>query len=95
MHLGLKETGPLCPNHLSWEPGRLAKAPDGPQGLTLNILWLQKEGAQIRLPDRGQGLTLTENVGRGLLLRTALPAQWAVCQPAPSDGGAYAGCCAR
>jgi hypothetical protein len=35
----------------------------------------------MRLPDRGQGLTLTENVGRGLILRTALPAQWAVCQP--------------
>jgi hypothetical protein len=30
---------------------------------------------------RGQGLTLTENVGRGLLLRPALPAQWAACQP--------------
>jgi hypothetical protein len=35
----------------------------------------------MRLPDRGQGLTPTEDVGRGLTLRTALPAQWAVCQP--------------
>jgi hypothetical protein len=35
----------------------------------------------MRLPDRGQGLTATENVGGGLILRTALPAQWAVCQP--------------
>jgi hypothetical protein len=33
------------------------------------------------MPDRGQGLTPTENVDRGLILRTALPAQWAVCQP--------------
>jgi hypothetical protein len=35
----------------------------------------------MRLPDRGQGLTPTEIVGGGLILRTALPAQWAVCQP--------------
>jgi hypothetical protein len=35
----------------------------------------------MRLPDIGQGLTPTENVGGGLILRTALPAQWAVCQP--------------
>jgi hypothetical protein len=34
-----------APNRLSCEFGRLAKAPDGPQVLTLNILWLQKEGA--------------------------------------------------
>jgi hypothetical protein len=81
MHLGLNETAPSCPNRPSWEPSRLTKAPDGPQGLTLNVLWLQKEGAWIRLPDRGQGLTPTENVDRGLTLRTALPAQWAVCQP--------------
>jgi hypothetical protein len=35
----------------------------------------------LRLPNGGQGLTPTENVGGGLILRTALPAQWAVCQP--------------
>jgi hypothetical protein len=33
------------------------------------------------LPDRGQGLTQTQNVGSGLILRSTLPAQWAVCQP--------------
>jgi hypothetical protein len=33
------------------------------------------------MPNRGQGLTPTENVGRGLLLHSALPAQWAVRQP--------------
>jgi hypothetical protein len=32
-----------------WEPSRFAKAPDGPQTYTLNILWLQEEGAQIRM----------------------------------------------
>jgi hypothetical protein len=73
--------GSLCPNRLSWEPSRFTKAPDGPQGLTLNILRLQNEGAQMRLSDGGKGLTPTENVGRGLILRTSLPAQWAVCQP--------------
>jgi hypothetical protein len=35
----------------------------------------------MRLPDRRQGLTPTENVDGSLILRTALPAQWAVCQP--------------
>jgi hypothetical protein len=38
--------GPLFPNRLSREPGRLAKAPDGPQVLAVNVLWLQKEGAK-------------------------------------------------
>jgi hypothetical protein len=32
------------------------------------------------MPDGGQGLTPTENVGRGLILRSTLPAQWAVRQ---------------
>jgi hypothetical protein len=35
----------------------------------------------MRLPDKGQGFTPTENVGRSVILRTALPAQWALCQP--------------
>jgi hypothetical protein len=42
-----------------------------PQSLTLNIPGLQREGAQLRLPNGGQGLTPTENVGGGLILRTA------------------------
>jgi hypothetical protein len=33
------------------------------------------------MPDRSQSLTSTKNVCRGLILCTALPAQWAVCQP--------------
>jgi hypothetical protein len=35
----------------------------------------------MSMPDRGQGLTPTENVGRGFIPRSTLPAQWAVCQP--------------
>jgi hypothetical protein len=35
----------------------------------------------MRLPNRGQGLAPTENVGGGLIFHNALPAQWAVCQP--------------
>jgi hypothetical protein len=35
----------------------------------------------MRMPDRGQGLTPTENVGRGFILHSTLPAHWAVCQP--------------
>jgi hypothetical protein len=71
----LFKTGPLCPKH-SKEPCRLAKAPDGPQVLILDILWLQKQGAQISMPDRGQGLTPTENVARGFIPRSTLPAQF-------------------
>jgi hypothetical protein len=33
------------------------------------------------MPDRGQNLTPTENVGRGFILRSTLPAQWVVSQP--------------
>jgi hypothetical protein len=73
--------GPMCPNHPSWEPGRLTKAPDGPQVWALNILWLQERGAQVHMPNRRQGLTLTEDVGRALFLHSTPPAQWAVCQP--------------
>jgi hypothetical protein len=40
----------------------------------------------MRLPDRGQGLTPIENVNGGLILRTALPAQWAVRQPPQMEG---------
>jgi hypothetical protein len=51
MHLGPKEAGPLCPKHHSREPCRLAKAPEGPQILTLYVLWFQKEGAKMHMPD--------------------------------------------
>jgi hypothetical protein len=33
------------------------------------------------MPDRGQNLTLTENVGRGFILRSTLPAHWIFSQP--------------
>jgi hypothetical protein len=35
----------------------------------------------MHMPDRGQGLTPTENVGRGFILRSTIPAQWTVHQP--------------
>jgi hypothetical protein len=41
----------LCaPKHPSREPCCLAKVPDGPQVLVCNVLWLQKEGAQMSMP---------------------------------------------
>jgi hypothetical protein len=30
-----------------WEPCYFAKVPDGPQTYTLDVLWLQKEGAKV------------------------------------------------
>jgi hypothetical protein len=33
------------------------------------------------MPKLGHNLTPTENVGRGFILRSTLPAQWAVRQP--------------
>jgi hypothetical protein len=35
-------------SHISlWEPCYFAKVPDGPQTYTLDVLWLQEEGAHI------------------------------------------------
>jgi len=48
MHLGLNN-GPFVPHINSWEPCYFAKVPDGPQTYTLNVLWLQEEGAQIHM----------------------------------------------
>jgi hypothetical protein len=45
MHLGLKETSPLCPKLHSWQPCCLAKEPNCPQALALDVLWFQTEGA--------------------------------------------------
>jgi hypothetical protein len=72
MHLGLKETGPLCPKPHSWEPCRLTKAPNDPQVSALDVLWLQKEEAQMRMPKWGQNLTPTEN-NKFLAARFAVP----------------------
>jgi hypothetical protein len=35
----------------------------------------------MSMPDQGQSLTPTENVDRGFILHSTLPAQWTVCQP--------------
>ena len=79
MHLGLIN-GPFVPHIKSREPCSFAKAPDGPQAYTLNILWFQKEGAQVPVSECGQSLTLTKNVSWGFLLNRTLPTQWAVQQ---------------
>jgi len=42
--------GLLCLINL-WEPCYFAKVPDGPHTYTLNVLWLQEEGAQIRMSE--------------------------------------------
>jgi len=48
MHLGLNWC--VCCAHINlWEPCCFTKVPDGPQ--TLNILWLQEEGAQIHMSE--------------------------------------------
>jgi hypothetical protein len=48
------------PHYNLWEPYPFAKVPDGPQTYILNILWLQKKAAQIHIPERSQGFTLTK-----------------------------------
>ena len=44
MHLGLSN-GPFVPYVKIWEPCYFTKVPDGPQTYTLDVLWLQEEGA--------------------------------------------------
>jgi hypothetical protein len=52
IHLGLNN-GPFVPHINSWEPCYFAEVPDGPQTYTLNVLWLQERGTQIRVSERG------------------------------------------
>jgi hypothetical protein len=40
--------GPIVPLINLWEPCYFTKVPGGPQAYTLNVLWLQEEGAQIQ-----------------------------------------------
>jgi hypothetical protein len=79
-HLGLINR-PFVPHIKSWEPCSCSKAPDGPQAYTFNVLGLQKEGAQMRESEWGQGLTATKNVSRGFLFQSTAPTQWTVQQP--------------
>jgi len=46
MHLGLIN-GPFVPHINAREPCSFAKVTDGPQTYNLNVLWIQKEEAQI------------------------------------------------
>jgi hypothetical protein len=57
--------GPFVPHINSWEPCYFAKVPNGSQTYTLNVLWIQEEGAQIYMSEWSQGFTFTKNMGRG------------------------------
>ena len=59
----------------------LIEAPDHTQSSILNVLWFQKIGFQVPVSECSQGLTFEENVGRGYLLNSTFPTQWAVLQP--------------
>jgi hypothetical protein len=59
----------------SWEPCYFAEVPDGLQTSTLNVLWIQKEEAQIRRSKWSQSFTFTKNVGRGFILCSTPPTQ--------------------
>jgi hypothetical protein len=48
MNLGLIN-GPFVPLINSREPCSFARVPNGPQTYDLNILWIQKEEAQIHM----------------------------------------------
>ena len=61
-----------------WEPRYFAKVPDGPQTYTVDVLWLQEEGAQINMSDLKQSFTITENVARDFSLCSTPPTQWTV-----------------
>ena len=60
------------------EPCYFAKIPVGPQTYTLDVLWLQEEGAQIHMSEWSQSFTLTKNVGRGFILCSTPPTQCTV-----------------
>ena len=81
MHLGLYWDGPLCAPYRIMEPRNLTISQDGPHVKTPNILRLQGKVARALISERGQSLTLTQNVGRGFLSHPAPPAQGAVKQP--------------
>jgi hypothetical protein len=82
LHLGLK-TGPLCPMFYNklMEPCFFSKVPNGLCTLFPNILWVQKEGTQMCMSEWSQGLTLTQNVDWGFLLRTTFPTNGVILNP--------------
>jgi hypothetical protein len=50
MHLGLTD-GPFVPHINSRKPCYFVEVPGGPQTYTLNVLWIQLEGAQIYMSE--------------------------------------------
>ena len=65
----------------SWMPCSIGVDPDGPQVKILNIPWLQKERAQVRMSVRGQSLAFIQDVSRGLFSRLTPTSQKSVGQP--------------
>jgi len=51
MHLGLVKWPPFMPHINLWEACCFTKVQDGPQNYTLNVLWLQEKGAQLRMSE--------------------------------------------
>jgi hypothetical protein len=84
---------PFVPHINSWEPCYFARVPDGPQTYTLDVLWLQEEGAQIHMSEWSQIFTFTKNVGRfHPLLHTSYTMD---CLTAPLDEDVSSGYCAQ
>jgi len=67
VHLGLNWRA-LCAPYRFMGGCCFTKVPDGPQTYTLNVLWLQEQGAQICMYEWGQSFTLPLNVGRDFIL---------------------------
>jgi len=80
MHLGLNWWAPLCLISINGSPHTLLKFQIAPRLYTLDVLWLQEEGAQIHMSQWSQSFTLTESVDRGFNLCTTPPTQWIVWQ---------------
>ena len=64
------------PHFNLWESCCFAEVPDGPQTYTLNVLWLQEEGAKIHMSGWSQSFTLTKNVEQRFHPLLTPPAQW-------------------
>jgi hypothetical protein len=73
-------TGTLCPITIYGSLVTLLEFQMAPRLTIFNIILLQK-GDQIHMPKRSQGFTPTKNTGRGFILCSTLPTQWAVRQP--------------
>jgi hypothetical protein len=71
----------FVPRYNLREPCHFTKFPDAPQTYALEVLWLQREKAQIHMLEQSQGFTSTKDVGGGFILCFTLSTQWVVFQP--------------